>query len=131
MGEATENRQARIDVLAKADNFDVSVQLNIGIGDESVLTHAEYWRLGPKLQLVERIAARLAANMLKGTLKYDNDEYTLREWLEMGLDDAVDSVNYQTLALVKLDELEADMTGGLEEYSSLFGKAKRQDGSGA
>lgn len=126
----------RIETLCVPDNFQVAIAYSgpsnfkedeRGWGE---LSKAEYDRLALKLALVEKVAARLAANMLKGTLKYDDDEYTLREWLEMGIDDGLDTVNYLALGLEKLGQLEERM-GGSVENSDLFAMAKRSDGSGA
>ena len=103
-----ENRQERVDKLAVPENFSVSVAYRGSpsfVGRAPGLTAEEDTRLRTKLDLVEQVAAKLAANMLKGTLKYDNDEYTVREWLLMGQDDAADAVNYMTLALARLDEV--------------------------
>lgn len=66
------------------------------------LTQEEYSRLRPKLRLVEEVAAKLAANMLKGTLKYDTDDYEIEKWLEMGIDDTADGLNYQMLLRDKM-----------------------------
>ncbi len=57
----------------------------------------ELARLQPKLELVVQIAARLAANMLKGTLKYKRDNWTVSEWLQYLEDDASGTLNYIAL----------------------------------
>ena len=62
------------------------------------LTPAEQYRLCKKLRLVEQFAARLAANMLKGVVKYPSDEMTVEEWEAAEEDDTVDSINYRLLA---------------------------------
>ncbi len=126
----------RIEELCTPDNFQAAIayrgprNFNEDELSWAALSRAEYDRLQVKLALVEKLAVRLAVNMLKGTLKYENDEYTLREWLEMGIDDGLDTVNYLALGLEKLDELEESM-GGAVENSDLFATAKRLDGSGA
>ena len=58
------------------------------------LENEELFRLNKKLKFVEEAAQRLAANMLKGTLKYDTDTHSVDEWLEHGLDESVDMTNY-------------------------------------
>ncbi len=130
----------RIEELCVPDNFQVAIAYtgprNFDEDKQSwsELGRAEYDRLQVKLALVEKLATRLAVNMLKGTLKYENDEYTLREWLEMGIDDGLDTVNYLTLGLEKLDELERHIgTSQVDAWTraQLFNTAKRPDGSGA
>lgn len=57
-----------------------------------------------KLRLVEAAAAKMAANMLKGTLKYDSDNITEKEWLDHLGDDLTDSLNYYWLLLAARGE---------------------------
>ena len=54
-------------------------------------------RLAPKFRMVERAAAQLAGNMVKGTLKYRRDDWLVDEWIEYLLDDLSDSLNYAIL----------------------------------
>ena len=61
------------------------------------LTDAEWERLRPKLELTQRIAQHSADGMVKGTRKYPTDHHSVDTWLEMGMDDAVDAVNYIAL----------------------------------
>ena len=58
------------------------------------LTAEQRERLFKKMPLVEKAAARLASGMLKGVLKYGKDDWTIREWLDYGIDDAGDNLNY-------------------------------------
>jgi hypothetical protein len=68
-----------------------------GIVAEGMLTRDEYNRLGHKLEMVEELAYKLVLNMIKGTLKYNTDDWTMAEWLAFGIDDAADSLNYWLL----------------------------------
>tara|TARA_Y100000310_G_scaffold328215_1_gene395982 strand:+ start:6841 stop:7176 length:336 start_codon:yes stop_codon:yes gene_type:complete len=52
-----------------------------------------YW----KLKLLRPFVARLALNMVKGTIKYPDDDWSIETWSDMGLDDKADSVNYDLL----------------------------------
>lgn len=69
------------------------------------LTPEETTRLMDKIILVEEIACKFAANMLKGVLKYDTDNRSLEEWLAFGIDDAVDTVSYLYLARERMKQL--------------------------
>ncbi len=91
----------RIAKLADPVHFRVGVILSPEL--VAGLSTEELTRLERKLGMVRSIAAKLAANMVKGTLKYPHDGWPLRTWLEFGLDDAVDSVNYFTLAIDEFD----------------------------
>ena len=98
------------------DAFTIKVLLRQDSGLFMALYHDEYAtaeeiientnRVNKKLALVEEIAARLAANMLKGVLKYvaSSDRQSIRGWLEDGFDDAVDAVNYLALALESMNK---------------------------
>ena len=96
--------QARIDKLARPEHFVVWITMEDTFHSE--LSDDEYLRIRDKLQLVKQIAAKLAANMVKGTLKYDTDEWSVDQWLDYATDDAVDTVNY--LFLMK-DEREREL----------------------
>ncbi len=61
------------------------------------ITDQEYKRLAPKLIMVQEIAKKMALNMLKGTLKYQTDDWPLHVWEEMGDDDLVDVLMYRAL----------------------------------
>lgn len=78
------------------DKFYVTIDMDDDILE--VLTEDELARLDRKLIVVAELAAKLAANMLKGTLKYQSDGHTVYEWFEHGIDDAVDALNYFALA---------------------------------
>lgn len=101
--ESTDNKDIRPDWtdqrldLCKPDSFVIVVRPKMGLTD--ILTTEEYYRLQPKLQIVQDMAARMAANMLKGTLKYIKDDWDLDTWLRYLEDDAADTMNY--IGLIK------------------------------
>ena len=84
--------QERIDKLARPEHFRVSLFPVETLYKE--LSHEELARLLAKLELVEEIALALAANMVKGTLKYNTDDRSMEQWLDYATDDAMDTVNY-------------------------------------
>ncbi len=53
-------------------------------------------RLEHHIALSEEVGKKSAENMMKGILKYPNeeDEKSMDYWIEHGIDDAIDSVNY-------------------------------------
>tara|TARA_Y100000310_G_scaffold336580_1_gene421527 strand:- start:1099 stop:1443 length:345 start_codon:yes stop_codon:yes gene_type:complete len=61
-------------------------------------------RLTFKLELVAKLATKLAWNMVKGTLKYPTDDYPIQLWSDMGIDDGADNLNYQLLLRDKLEK---------------------------
>ncbi len=96
----------RINALARPENFQVFIET----GDVyDGLSGAEAERLDRKLIMVSKLAAKLAANMVKGTIKYPTDTWSLEQWFEFGLDDAVDTVNYIMLAREAYREMQNEV----------------------
>jgi len=67
--------------------------------DEGIneLTLEQRKRMEPKLDMVSRIAHKMAMNMLRGTVKYDNDDWTVMQWLEYLKNNSIDSLSYTYL----------------------------------
>ncbi len=83
---------ARINTLSKPENFSVTVAMKGPSFRE--LSAAEWRRFAPKLTMVEDIAAGNAGAMLKGTLKYERDDWPVETWLRHGIDDGTDNLMY-------------------------------------
>ena len=83
----------RVRALARPEHFDVRILFN----HWSDLTIAERERLAAKLPLVVRFATYMAMGMLKGTIKYPADNWTLEEWIAHLMDDGADLAAYQVL----------------------------------
>lgn len=78
--------------LCNPEYFKVQITYNTSLYWE--LTEEEVDRLEGKLKMVEEMAQKLAANMLKGTLKYPHDDWSVEEWIDFLVDDASDTLNY-------------------------------------
>ncbi len=65
---------------------------------ERELSKDEVDRVEHLFTLVAECTAAMQLNMIKGVLKYGTADRPLGEWLECGLDDAVDTVNYILMA---------------------------------
>jgi len=87
-----ENWEDRALQLARAEFFNARVTPSDIL--EIHMDLDEWVRLNKKMAIVEKSARRLAAAMLKGTLKYDSDTLTQEEWLEHLESELYDSVNY-------------------------------------
>jgi len=82
---------------AKAEiTFEFTARIRHETGTH-VLAQSEYERLWPKLNLISQHAARLAIGMLKGTIKYAGDHYSLEMWRAERDDDRADGINYDLL----------------------------------
>lgn len=88
-------QQWRIDNLARPEYFDISIVPSSIL--VSNLSDEEYERLIKKIPLVVNSALRLCAGMVKGTIKYDTEDLSLREWFDHLRDEAIDQVNYASL----------------------------------
>lgn len=84
--------QDRIDKLARPENFTIRIDMRWQL--RAHLNDSEDKRMETKLKLVQQIAAKLATNMVKGTLKYDTDDWSVDQWLEYAIDDSCDTTNY-------------------------------------
>ena len=81
--------------LCTPDNIEVTILPSHALF--RILTPEDLKRLAPKLRMVEKAAAQLAGNMVKGTLKYQKDNWSVDEWIGYLLDDLSDSLNYAIL----------------------------------
>lgn len=63
------------------------------------LSPSDRLRLSHHIALSEQIGKKSAENMIKGILKYpdEEDEKSMEYWIEHGIDDSIDTVNYQYL----------------------------------
>ena len=87
--------QERTEKLAKPGYFSVIVSI-----DEALLrclTHDETERFYKKVRLVTQATQMMLAGMVKGTVKYATDEYTLNTWMAHLIDEGADQMNYQIL----------------------------------
>lgn len=75
--------------------FTATVKLNPEIAAK--LTATQIDRMRWKLQLVEFGARAMAAGMLKGTLKYPDDNYGIDQWMGHLIGEGADQMNYQLL----------------------------------
>ena len=67
------------------------------------LTDDEKAWLETRLQTVERAATKMAQNMLKGVLKYENQDRDLESWTKHWLDDGTDNFAYMWLVAESIE----------------------------
>ena len=101
VNDGWEERLAR--VVAKAEYggsccFDWADHLPCDFCLSRELSRDELDRVLFLCDMVDSLSHRMKLNMIKGVLKYGPADRPLSEWLECGLDDAVDAVNYFMLA---------------------------------
>ena len=87
------NWQPRVDALCHPEQFHVHIEFS----NWDKLTITERKRLATKLEMVEEFASYMAAGMLKGTIKYPLDGYSLAQWIAHLIGEGADQANYQIL----------------------------------
>lgn len=87
--------EKRVEKLCDPEYWFVELSLRTDVADK--LSKEEWDRLEKKLHMVQRFAAYMAAGMLKGTLKYSNDDYSLETWFAHLIGEGADQANYQIL----------------------------------
>jgi len=95
MVKALKGWEKRTEKLAKPKYFWVSIGL-----DKSLyrgLTVKEMRRLKVKLELVRQCTSYMAAGMVKGTVKYSRDNYSIGQWMAHVVGEGADQMNYQIL----------------------------------
>lgn len=95
MAKAKPGWEERVARLAKPENFTIELWPSLVL--DCQLSDSELERLHRKLKLVRQAALYMAAGMLKGTLKYDSDDYSLEQWFAHLLGEGADQMNYQLL----------------------------------
>jgi hypothetical protein len=61
------------------------------------LQPGEIERMKPKIELVHRACKAMLAGMIKGTIKYPTDSWTLEEWMAHLVGEGADQMNYNLL----------------------------------
>jgi len=87
--------EKRTEKLAKPEHFWLSIGLDKALYEG--LTTEEMTRLKTKLELVRQAASYMAAGMVKGTVKYSYDNYSIAQWMAHVIGEGADQMNYQIL----------------------------------
>lgn len=93
--------EQRVEQLCKPEYFSDRLEPTLHL--LSRLSDDEWKRLEPKLVLVRQAAKIMAAGMLKGTLKYSTDDYTIETWMAHLIGEGADQLNYQLLLVDAYD----------------------------
>ena len=102
--------QERVDRLVKVENFKVFIDWSqTGVAVRDQLTVEERSRLARKLDLVEKFATFMAAGMLKGTLKYSTDNYSIDQWMAHLIGEGADQANYAALLFDSYTKFKEDL----------------------
>ncbi len=74
----------------------IHIEITVDPSLSQTLNNWEKGRLIARLPMLEQLSKRLVANMIKGIRKYGEQQQSkgLKYWLDHGIDDAADSLNY-------------------------------------
>ncbi len=95
MVQAKPGWEKRTEELARPEHFFISIGVKAQLRGR--LTIKEYGRLEKKLLLVREAATYMAAGMVKGTVKYEHDNYDIATWMAHVIGEGADQMNYQIL----------------------------------
>ena len=93
--ETNADWEDRYEKINEPSNFDVVIYPFANITYRLSKTEAE--RLQNKLRLLEDYTRKLAVGMLKGTLKYPTDNWSVEQWMHEEEDEEIDRLNYRLL----------------------------------
>ena len=93
--ETNEGWENRYEQINEPSYFEVVIFPFVNILYRLDKTEAE--RLQKKLKLLENYTRKLAVGMLKGTLKYPTDNWTVEQWMHEEEDEEIDRINYRLL----------------------------------
>lgn len=102
--------EKRTEELATPDNFLVIITplANLWRG----LDKCEKERLNKKLLILEEAVKYLAAGMVKGTVKYPTDNYSMEQWMAHLIGEGADQFNYQILLFDKWSKIRKEKDNG-------------------
>ncbi len=95
MLKAKKGWEKRAKKLARPEFFWISIGIEPYLLEK--LSIKEQERLRAKLRLVREAATFMAAGMVKGTVKYSSDDYTVEKWLANVVGEGSDLFNYMIL----------------------------------
>ena len=95
MVQAKPGWEKRTKELAKPEHFKISIAVYSTLLLK--LNPEERRRLHRKLKLVVEAATYMAAGMVKGTVKYEHDNYDIATWMAHVVGEGADQINYQIL----------------------------------
>ena len=86
---------SRVEALCKPEEWDVSCLPSTFLLNH--LSAEEQRRLRVKIGIVERATRVMLAGMVKGTVKYSTDNYTMEQWMASVMGEGCDFINYINL----------------------------------
>ena len=95
MAKGIDNWQERTERLAKPEFWTIECKANVELWLE--LSDEERQRMGPKIDMVIMATKHMLAGMVKGTVKYTSDDWSLDRWMAHMVGEGYDQLNYQML----------------------------------
>lgn len=95
MATPIEGWQERVEKLAKPGGWGVEISMSRDLFH--ALTAEELLRLDKKVAMIAEATKWMLAAMVKGTLKYTSDDWTVDRWMAHLIGEGADQMNYQIL----------------------------------
>lgn len=112
MVKGIEGWQKRVEELAKPEYWDVSLAPRVEMTEQ--LSDDEFRRLAKKVKMVKEAVKWMLAGMVKGTVKYSSDDWTLERWMAHLVGEGADQMNYQILLFNKFHEENKNQVDAIE-----------------
>ncbi len=80
--------------FARFQEFPPEVTIRLPFEAHDLLSEGQSERVDKCLDMVQDIATKLVMSMIKGAVKYEHGEHSVREWLDFLVDDTSDTLNY-------------------------------------
>ncbi len=94
MSDTTKVNEGWEERFAVFKEFPPEVMIRVPGEVYDLLSEGQIARVDKCLDMVQDIAAKLVMNTIKGAVKYEHGEHSVREWLDFLVDDASDTLNY-------------------------------------
>lgn len=112
MVKGIEGWQKRVEELAKPEYWYVSLTPRVEMTEQ--LSDDEFRRLAKKVKMVKEAVKWMLAGMVKGTVKYSSDDWTLERWMAHLVGEGADQMNYQILLFNKFHEENKNQVDAIE-----------------
>ena len=80
--------------FARFQEFPPEIMIRVPGEVYDLLSEGQIVRVDKCLDMAHDIAAKLVMSMIKGAVKYEHGEHSVKEWMDSLVDDASDTLNY-------------------------------------
>lgn len=122
MVKAQPDWQERAEHLCRLEHWTVEVIPSPELWDQ--LSHVEMARMNKKITMVKEFVKCQLAGMVKGTIKYARDDWSVEQWMAHLIGEGADQANYQILLFNKWAEEAQAQKEAIDKCRELWQKGK-------